>query len=521
MNAMKPRSSVFSKVGGLHPKYSVFDLSYVKTMTADMGILYPVMCDEVVPGDIFKIGNQMVLRFQPMLAPILHEINAYVHYFFVPYRLLWDSWEDFITGGPQGNLTPSLPTWIGDDTTANVGSLWDYFGFQTIAPSSGLTTTPTAAPLVFPKRAYNLVWNEYYRDETLQSEVSLDSNDLQYRNWEKDYFTSSLPWQQRGQAPALPISGTVSAVWGFDQNINFPELSTGTIYNLQYRQNGSSVGVNPGESATVFNQGFIPKANLNNNTINLGTATTFNVADLRLAFQIQKFLERNARAGARYTEFLRSHFGVSPRDERLQRPEYIGGSKAPVIISEVLQTGSSDATSPQGNMAGHGISVNSQFCGKYRASEFGVIIGMLSVMPRSMYQTGHDRQWLRRTKYDFYFPEFANLSEQAILNAEIYCSANDTTDKSIFGYQGRYDEMRTKRNQVCGQMRDIFDYWHLGRQFTTTPGLNSSFIQCNPANTKRIFAVESEPGIILQFANLIKAWRPMPIQSEPGLIDHN
>ena len=487
------------------------------------------MCDEVVPGDIFKIGNQMVLRFQPMLAPILHEINAYVHYFFVPYRLLWDSWEDFITGGPEGNLTPSLPTWVGDDQTATVGSLWDYFGFQTIPASSGQVTTPTAAPLVFPKRAYNLVWNEYYRDETLQAEVSLDSNALQFRNWEKDYFTSSLPWQQRGQAPALPISGVLNAVWESNQQISFPTSTNGTEFYLQGRSYTAYLGapvvnnVNGSHTPTVeaLSSLYISKSGLNNNTISLDSATTFNVADLRLAFQIQKFLERNARAGARYTEFLRSHFGVSPRDERLQRPEYIGGSKAPVIISEVLQTGSSDATSPQGNMSGHGIAVNSQFCGKYRASEFGVIIGMLSVMPRSMYQTGHDRQWLRRTKYDFYFPEFANLSEQAILNAEVYCSTNDTTDKSIFGYQGRYDEMRTKRNQVCGQMRDIFDYWHLGRQFTTTPGLNSSFVECNSANTKRIFAVESEPGIILQFANLIKAWRPMPIQSEPGLIDHN
>lgn len=513
MNSMRPRSSVFSKVGGLHPRYSVFDLSYVKTMTADMGILYPVMCDEVVPGDIFKIGNQMVLRFQPMLAPILHEINAYVHYFFVPYRLLWDSWEDFITGGPEGNLVPSLPTWVGDDQTATVGSLWDYFGFQTITANSGNHTTPTAAPLVFPKRAYNLVWNEYYRDETLQAEVSLDSNALQFRNWEKDYFTSSLPWQQRGQAPALPISGTTSAVWASSNFVN--DTASLPYMGFPNALVGHAARINGTQSLANA------KAFMNDNVVDLSSATTFNVADLRLAFQIQKFLERNARAGARYTEFLRSHFGVSPRDERLQRPEYIGGSKAPVIISEVLQTGSSDATSPQGNMAGHGISVNSQFCGKYRASEFGLIIGMLSVMPRSMYQTGHDRQWLRRTKYDFYFPEFANLSEQAILNAEVYCSQNDATDKSIFGYQGRYDEMRTKRNQVCGQMRDIFDYWHLGRQFTTTPGLNSSFVECNPANTKRIFAVETEPGIILQFANLIKAWRPMPIQSEPGLIDHN
>ena len=261
MNAMRPRNSVFNQVGGLHPRYSVFDLSYVKTMTADMGILYPVMCDEVVPGDIFKIGNQMVLRFQPMLAPILHEINAYVHYFFVPYRLLWDSWEDFITGGPDGNLTPSLPTWIGDDQTATVGSLWDYFGFQTIPASSGLHTTPTAAPLVFPKRAYNLVWNEYYRDETLQAEVSLDSNALQFRNWEKDYFTSSLPWQQRGQAPALPISGTVSAVWGADQNISFPALSTGSApFNLTARYNAPVFGIDSSNNSwNVLNLGFVQK----------------------------------------------------------------------------------------------------------------------------------------------------------------------------------------------------------------------------------------------------------------------
>lgn len=490
-------TKMFSRVAGLHPGMSVFDLSYTKLLTCDMGQLIPVMCDEVVPGDIFKIGNQSVIRMQPLVAPVLHEINAYVHYFFVPYRLLWSEWEDFITGGSTGNNASTLPLWQPVTTTVlHEGSLWDYFGFN-------VDVIPTASsyPMLFPKNAYNLIYNEYYRDENLQPEVDLTTQHyVLKRNWEKDYFTSSLPWQQRGIAPALPISGIGHAVW--------PGTASGTAIPMQ----------------TVFAGSYKPydyptKTFLENNTIDLSTATTFNVADLRLAFQIQKWMERNARAGARYTESLQAHFGVSPRDERLQRPEYIGGSKTPVIVSEVLQTSSTDATSPQGNMAGHGVSVASTFCGKYRATEHGLIMGILSIMPRSMYQQGHDRQWLRRSRYDFYFPEFANLSEQAITKAEIYASDTESDNKTIFGYQGRYDEMRTKRNMVCGQMRSIFDYWHLGRIFSAVPSLNSDFITCNP--DKRIFAAPTEPGFIVQFANLIKAWRPMPIQSDPGLIDHN
>ena len=232
-------------------------------------------------------------------------------------------------------------------------------------------------------------------------------------------------------------------------------------------------------------------------------------------FQIQKWLERNARSGVRYTEFLRSHFGVSPRDDRLQRPEYVGGSKSPIIVSEVLQT-SETGTSPQGNMAGHGISASSTYCGKYRATEYGVMMGIMSIMPRSMYQQGINRQWMRKTKYDYYFPEFANLSEQAVKNYELYVSGDNTADDLIFGYQGRYDEMRTKQNMVCGQMRNTFSYWHLGRIFSSQPALNSSFITCVPR--KDIFAAPSEPGLIVQIANLIKAWRPMPISQIPVLL---
>ena len=485
------KRNVYSQVGGLFPGRTAFDLSYEKKFTCDMAQLIPVMCDEVVPGDIFQIGAQAVIRFQPLVAPILHEINMYVHYFFVPYRLLWDDWEDFISGGADGTFAVPIPEWEPTDTT--VGSLWDFFGFPTGVDPDG------AYPIDFPRRAYNFVWNEYYRDETLQTEVALTNETILNRDWEKDYATSALPWLQRGIAPALPISGTTSAV--------FP-ISNGTGANVTL--NGYT-----GDQKTSAQA----KPILDNNTVDLSTASTFDIADLRLAFQIQKWMERNARAGARYTEFLRSHFGVSPRDERLQRPEYIGGCKAPVIISEVLQTSSTDATSAQGNLAGHGLTVANQYCGKYHAEEFGLIIGIMSVMPRSAYSQGIDRQWLRRTKYDFYFPEFANLSEQAIINAEIYATGVLAENQNIFGYQGRYDEMRTKNNLIVSQMRSTFDYWHLGRQFSSPPSLNASFVSCVPR--KDIFAVPSEPGLIVNFGNVIKAIRPLPYMSNPGLIDHN
>ena len=253
---------------------------------------------------------------------------------------------------------------------------------------------------------------------------------------------------------------------------------------------------NSASTSVIFGQNAVGQDNLyrvfNENTVDLSSASTFNVADLRLAFQIQKWMERNARAGARYTESLRAHFGVSPRDDRLQRPEYIGGSKSPVIVSEVLQTSSSDATSPQGNMAGHGVSVASTFCGKYRATEHGLIMGIMSIMPRTMYQQGMDRQWLRRSRYDFYFPEFANLSEQAILNCELYATAVEATNKAIFGYQGRYDEMRTKRNMVCGQMRSTFDYWHLGRIFQVSPLSTRVLYSACPINV--FLRLQQSPG---------------------------
>ena len=499
----------FDLIGSLKPGKSTFDLSYDKKLTCDMGQLIPVVCDEMVPGDVFRLGNELVIRFQPLVAPVLHEINAYIHYFFVPYRLLDDAWEEFITGGTDGAYAGLLPRWEPTDTT--IGSLWDYLGFPTGIDPDG------AYPIDYPRRAYNRVYNEYYRDENLQVEVLETNESILNRAWEKDYFTSALPWQQRGVAPSLPISGLTSAEFA-SAVTGSAVFTTGAGPQAGQVTFNASNQVYTGGPALNNNSVSISAAKLNANVVDLSAATTFNVSDLRLAFQIQKWMERNARAGVRYTEFLGAHFGVSPRDDRLQRPEYIGGSKSSVIVSEVLQT-SETSTSPQGNLAGHGLVADMTHIGSYRAQEFGLIIGMMSIMPRPSYQQGINRQWLRRSRLEFYFPEFSNLSEQAIERAEIYATGVEAENRTIFGYQGRYDEMRTKQNMVCGLMRTDFDYWHLGRQFGSAPLLNSAFITCVPR--KDIFAAPSEPGLIVDVGNKIMAIRPMPLQSNPGLIDHN
>lgn len=506
-------SKVFRMVGGLKPGRSVVDLSYEHKFTCDMGELVPVLCDEVVPGDTWQIGNEIVVRFQPLVAPILHEINAYVHYFFVPYRLLWDEWEEFITGGTEGpqvpDTSPVIPLWDPSPGKIYEGSLWDHLmSCAGVRPAGAL-------PIDMPKRAYNFVWLEYYRDQNLQKmdddeyDTFLETNeDLLIRNWEKDYFTASLPWQQRGVAPALPITGFAPVMFGQDRDIiassNWNDVSQSNL--ASFRVLGTPI------SPTLERPLYASMENV----------ATFNVADLRLAFQIQKWLERNARAGARYTEFLRSHFGVAPRDERLDRPEYIGGSKSPIIISEVLQTSSTDNTTPQANMAGHGLTADKRYVAKYNVVEYGLIIGIMSVMPRSAYMQGIDRQWLRRTRYDFYFPEFAHLSEQEVWNAEIVATDNEEHNKGLWGFIPRYDEMRVKRSRVSGKLRSVLDYWHLGRKFdlNSPPMLNEDFIQCKPEYLKRIFAVPSEPGLIVNFGNVIRAVRPMPVLGNPGLIDH-
>lgn len=501
-------NSHFTRVGNLNPSRSLFNLSYEKKFSCDMGQLIPVLCDEVVPGDVWDIGASAIVRFQPLVAPVLHQVDLYYHVFFVPYRILWEDWEDFISGGPDGNLVPTLPRWAPlMALEVGKGSLWDYLGFP-VLPAAPVAATDSL-PMDFPKRAYINIWNEYYRDETLQAEYALTDPLTMplYKNWPKDYFTSALLWQQRGTAPAIPLSGTTAAVW---DTARFIDGTPGT--SLAVNANGDpalpNLYMNEADARNnVFNM-------FNSNIVDLGVGDPINISDLRLSIQVQKWLERNARAGARYTSFLKAHFGVSPNDERLDRPEYIGGMKSPVIFTEVLQT-SETGTTPQGNLAGHGLSVAGERISKYHAQEFGLIMGIMSIVPKPEYQQGINRQWLRVTKEEFYFPEYANLSEQEIKNAELMWVDNESANQTPFGFTGAYDEMRVKQSMICGEFRDTYDYWHLGRQFAMTPTLNSTFIKCVPR--KDIFAVPSEPGCLVQFGNIIKALRPMPIIAEPGV----
>lgn len=515
-------NKIFNLVRLPNVRRTMFDLSYEKKFTFDMGQLIPVMCDEVVPGDFMKIGCQAVVRFQPLVSPVLHEMNLYTWYFFLPTRILDENFETFITGGEDGQDDSSLPVWMPSKTS--VGSLWDYFGFP-------IDITPTSAdsdylPLDYPRLAYNMVYNEYFRNQNLQDEVPLTNEDVLYKNWEQDYFTSSLPFLQRGAAPSLPLSGFTNAQWEEQLNYNTPGFSlgnfaTGTGAQGMNASRGQGLGyssfyMSGNSSSGSDNVGRFVAA-LNSNIVNFADAGTFDVNDLRTVFQLQKWMERSARVGSRYTEFLRGHYGTNPADYRLMRPEYIGGSKSPVIISEVLQTSSTDSTSPQGNLAGHGVTFNDTYIGKYKANEFGYILGLCALIPRTSYNQGINRQWLRRSRYDFPALEFVNLGEQAVTTDELYWDSN--SHGKIFGYQGRYNELRVKPNYICGQMRTVFDYWHLGRSFSSEPLLNSSFIECKPS--KRIFAVPSEPGFICSFANNIKAFRPIPFIPEPGYVDHN
>lgn len=535
--------SVFSSVRGNNVGRSVFNLSHFKRFTCDMGQLIPALFLECVPGDTFKIGCEAVTRFQPMVAPILDSVDMYVHYFFVPSRLLMNDekhWETFLTGGKDGkDNSISLPSFgfaYTDGSTVDPHnpfsngvyfgkySLWDYFGLP--VPTGDTNASKSMAirnvnhVIGFPQRAYNLVWNEFYRDETLCDEVSLENSTILYRAWKKDYFTSALPWQQRGVSPALPLSGSIpieGTLYLGNPSFGVSNGLNSLVFDGVNAVKGSSGAVGNVASVSVPITG-------DGATVDLSKGITFDVAVLREAFQIQRWLELNARAGVRYTEFLKAHFGLAPRDEVLQRPEYIGGTKSEIVVSEVLQTSATSDTSPQGNLAGHGLGAMSDFICSYTAKEFGYIIGIASWMPKPSYQQGVNKIFSRQTKYDFYFPEFAHLSEQAVTKGEIYATGDDEHDNSIFGYQSAYSEMRYMPSINCADMRDTYSYWHLGRIFNSDPSLNAGFLTTNSAYSggirKDIFAVQNEPGLIVNFANVIKAIRPLPVYGTPGFIDH-
>lgn len=523
---------------------NVFDLSHEVKLTCEMGKLVPILCEEVVPGDSFRVSSDMVVRMAPMLAPIMHNINIYTHYFFVPNRLIFDKWEDFITGGKDGNDSTVAPTIAAPSNTGfATSSLADYLGVPT-----GVTGVSVSA---LPFRAYAKIYNDYYRDENLQSEVALSTGSgvdsttnttLLTRAWQHDFFTDCLPFQQRGVSPALPLSGN-APVKGNGKGIRMTD-GTGTtdfVYNTSSGHAtlrpvvATTSPQNVGTSASTEYLstsdkivGLVTDGSKSGLVADLSAVTAATINDLRYAFQVQRFLEKNARSGVRYIESILSHFGVKSSDARLQRPEYLGGGKSPIMISDVLQqSADDDQPTPLGTMAGYGFSSQRSHQFKKFFEEHGFVIGIMSIMPRSTYQQGLSKMWTRANRYEYYWPVFAHLGEQAVKNKEIYLQADSVVDTdgnkvndNIFGYQPRYQEYRKKYSSVHGDFRSSLNFWHLGRIFSNLPALNSSFIECNPDN--RIFAVTSGTNHMwVDIFHKIKAVRPIPKYGDPGYIDHD
>lgn len=516
---------------------NLFDLSHEVKLTCEMGKLVPVLCEEVVPGDTFRVSTDMVVRMAPMLAPIMHNVNVYTHFFFVPNRIIFDKWEDFITGGVNGTDSTVAPTITSPSGGFATSSLADYLGVPT-----GVAGLKVSA---LPFRAYAKIYNDYYRDENLQTEVGLStgsgsdtttSTTLLNRCWQHDFFTNALPWTQRSTLGAVKLPlGSTAPVKGDGKVLGLTNgttqyglmgVATGdmaqrfTAYTGVY---GANVGIqaSSGSNVTANSRvGVTTDSTKSGLVADLSTATAADVNDIRYAFQVQRFLEKMARGGARYIEVIRSHFGVKSSDSRLQRPEYLGGGRSPIMISDVLQTSADDnQPTPLATMAGHGYSAQRSHQFKKFFEEHGWIIGIMSIMPRSTYQQGLEKKWTRDTRYSYYWPVFAHLGEQAIYNKEIYAQGT-SADSGIFGYQPRYQEYRKSYSKVHGDFRSSLNFWHLGRIFSSLPSLNGDFVKCDPSN--RIFAVTSGTDHLwIDMYHKIKALRPIPKFGDPGYIDHD
>lgn len=495
--------NLFNSIQLKKPKSNVFDLSHDVKLSGDMGNLIPVCVLDAVPGDKFHISAETLIRFAPLLAPIMHRVDVSIHYFFVPNRILWPNWEKFIVdNGTTGIVPPYLNLKDQFGTTGDYAKFMDYMGVPPNPTANGVNIN------ALPFAAYQAIYNEYYRDQNLQAEIPYKLNDgnveattgwfdiwfkLRRRAWEHDYFTASLPFAQKGPAVDIPL-GTVGENAPVHANIAAPTVLSGTPTPV-------SVDAN-----TSFNP---PATQLWAETEGLDIEPT-TINDLRRAFRLQEWLERNARGGTRYIENILAHFGVKSSDARLQRPEYITGVKSPVVISEVLNTTGIDGELPQGNMAGHGIALTSGKTGSYFCEEHGWIIGIMSVMPKTAYQQGIAKKFLKNDNLDYFWPSFAHLGEQPVTLNEVYAytasSGNDT-----FGYVPRYAEYKYESSRVAGDFRTTLDYWHLGRKFASQPALNADFIECKPAETKRIFAVEEgADSLYCHVYNKIMAVRRMP-----------
>ncbi len=540
--------SVMSHNFGMVPRADIprssFNRSRGYKTTFDSGLLIPWFVDEALPGDTFNLSATIFARLATPIYPIMDNLHMDTFFFFVPNRLIWDNWQKFMgeqlnPGDSTDYLVPQVAAPAGG---WQVGTLSDYFGLPTQVPNLKVCS--------FWHRAYNLIWNEWFRHQDLQNSVPVPTGDgpdndvdfkLLRRTKRHDYFTSCLPWPQKGPGVELPLGGTavVNAVPNTYLSTSYTAVPKSGTHTGTTATGYMDLSLNtdlPSGMTTLSNRKMTMVPGLTGNPVwdvnavynpgslvaDLSSATAATINSLRQAFQVQKLLERDARGGTRYTEILRSHFGVVSPDARLQRPEYLGGSSSRINIHPVQQTSQSTAGSPQGNLAAFGVTADSFHGFSKSFVEHGVIIGLVNVRADLTYQQGLQRMFTRESRYDFYFPVFAHLGEQAVLNQEIYAQGT-AADKDVFGYQERHAEYRYAPSQITGKFRSTYaqtlDSWHLSQKFNNLPTLSAQFIEDNPP-VKRVIAVQSEPDIIFDSYIHCRCARPMPVYSVPGLIDH-
>lgn len=479
-------------------------LSHYRLVTHDMGQLIPVAKMEVLPGDSFQQRTSALIRVSPLVAPVMHPVDVRIHHFFTPMRLLMNNpgdWEKFITGGKDGlGEGVVLPTLTSTATTGYAeSSLPDYLG---IPPG-----VPDVSHLAMPIRAFNAIYNEYYRDQDLVTERLPDDLTVPNVAWGKDYFTAARPWPQKGPDVTLPL-GTRAPVKGIgmrDGIYGSPGLtateSDGAIRNYALSKNSDPANISEGiiieENADV---GGIP-----NIYADLSQAEAVNINEFRKAFALQRYQEARSRYGSRFVDYL-AYLGVRSSDARLQRPEFLGGGRSSISFSEVLNTSADDeqgggSRAALGHMAGHGISALRS--NRYRRffEEHGYIISLLSVRPRNMYMNALNRAWTKTTKEDFFQKELEMIGQQEVLTKEVYMAGGET----VFGYQDRYSEYKTHPSTIHGEFRSTFDYWHLGRNFSEAPVLNQSFTDCVP--TKRVHAEQTQHVLWTMINNSVQARR--------------